>query len=107
MATMGDVLEWAGKQNVSQVPKADLDQRNPDYIHDQLLLTLLPASLYFRADVRCRDRIPAKGPVVLVGCQQFGHPSSLDAKMVRAAVSFTGQVIRLSLPASRQRANVS
>jgi hypothetical protein len=36
MATAGDVLEWARNQVVSRVPKADFDQRDPDYIRDQL-----------------------------------------------------------------------
>ena len=52
MAGIGDVLEWARHQVVSRVPKADLDQRDPDYIRDQLPGLWLLASVYFRADVR-------------------------------------------------------
>jgi hypothetical protein len=36
MATIGDVLEWVRNEVVWRVPKADLDQRDPDYIGDQL-----------------------------------------------------------------------
>jgi len=72
MATVGDVLEWARKQVVSRVPKADLDQRDPDYIRDQLPGTWLVASLYFRADVRGLDRIPPEGSVLLVGNHSGG-----------------------------------
>lgn len=73
MATAGDVLEWARKQVVSRVPKADLDQRDPDYIRDQLPGTWLLASLYFRAEVDGLDRIPAEGPVLLVGNHSGGN----------------------------------
>jgi len=70
---MNGVLEWARRQVVSRVPKADLDQRDPDYIRDQLPLNWLMASLYFRADVRSLDRIPAEGPVLLVGNHSGGN----------------------------------
>src|SRR5512135_1181877 len=73
MATVGDVLEWARNQVVSRVPKADLDQRDPDYIRDQLPGTWLLASVYFRADVRGLHRIPKDGPVLLVGNHSGGN----------------------------------
>jgi 1-acyl-sn-glycerol-3-phosphate acyltransferase len=57
----------------SRVPKADLDQRDPDYIREQLPGLWLLASLYFRADVRGLDRIPANGPVLLVGNHSGGN----------------------------------
>ena len=73
MAGFGDVVEWARHQVSSRVPKADLDQRDPDYIREQLPGTWLLASLYFRADVRGLDRIPAEGPVLLVGNHSGGN----------------------------------
>ena len=73
MAGMGDVLNWAKEQVSSRVPKADLDQRDPDYIREQLPGLWLLASLYFRADVRGLDRIPANGPVLLVGNHSGGN----------------------------------
>ncbi|HEX3545269.1 MAG TPA: lysophospholipid acyltransferase family protein [Mycobacterium sp.] len=73
MAGIGDVLEWARHQVASRVPKADLDQRDPDYIREQLPGLWLLASLYFRADVRCLERIPADGPVLLVGNHSGGN----------------------------------
>lgn len=62
---MGDALEWARERVASWVTKADLDQRDPDYIRDQLPGTCLLASFYFRADARGLDQIPADGPVRL------------------------------------------
>src|SRR6202022_4003060 len=73
MSALAEVLEWARSQVASRVPKADLDQRDPDYIRDQLPGTWLLASLYFRADVRGLDRIPAEGPVLLVGNHSGGN----------------------------------
>ena len=73
MAGISDALDWAKQQVVSRVPKADLDQRDPDYIRDQLPGLWLMASVYFRADVKGLDRIPAEGPVLLVGNHSGGN----------------------------------
>lgn len=73
MPGLGDVVQWAKHQVTSRVPKADLDQRDSDYIRDQLPGLWLLASLYFRADVRGLDRIPAQGPVLLVGNHSGGN----------------------------------
>lgn len=73
MAGFGDALEWAKNQVGARVPKADLDQRDADYIREQLPGLWLLASLYFRADVKGLDRIPADGPVLLVGNHSGGN----------------------------------
>jgi len=70
---VGDALEWTRQQIITRVPQADLDQRDPDFIRDQLPGTWLLASLYFRADVRRLERIPAEGPVLLVGNHSGGN----------------------------------
>ncbi len=67
------VLAWAREKVTQQVPTADLDHRDPDYIRDSLPLTWLLASLYFRADVRGLHRIPADKPVLLVGNHSGGN----------------------------------
>ena len=62
------------KETVSnRIPKADLDDRDPDYIRENLPGLWLLASFYFRADVRGLDRIPAEGPVLLVGNHSGGN----------------------------------
>lgn len=73
MAGFGDVMDWAKQQVSARVPKADLDQRDPDYIREQLPGLWLLASLYFRADVRGLDRIPNDGAVLLVGNHSGGN----------------------------------
>lgn len=73
MAGVANVLGWAKQQLIARVPKADLDQRDPDYIRDQLPGLWMLASLYFRADVGGLHRVPADGPVLLVGNHSGGN----------------------------------
>jgi 1-acyl-sn-glycerol-3-phosphate acyltransferase len=56
-----------------RVPVADLDERDPDYIREDLPGLWMLASLYFRADVRGLERIPEEGPVLLVGNHSGGN----------------------------------
>jgi 1-acyl-sn-glycerol-3-phosphate acyltransferase len=48
------------------------DLRDPQYIERTLPAWRLASSLYFRADVRGLDNIPAEGPVLLVGNHSGG-----------------------------------
>lgn len=52
---------------------ADLDDRDPDYIRDNLPLAWLLSSLWFRGEVRDMGRIPESGPVLLVGNHSGGN----------------------------------
>ena len=56
-----------------RIPVADLDERDPDYIRETLPGLWLLASFYFRADVKGLDKIPAEGPVLLVGNHSGGN----------------------------------
>ena len=56
-----------------RIPKADLDDRDPDYLREQLPGLWVLASFYFRADVRGLERIPEEGPVLLVGNHSGGN----------------------------------
>jgi 1-acyl-sn-glycerol-3-phosphate acyltransferase len=71
-----DLLSRAGgalaRRVQSWVPRADLDQRDTDYIRETLPGLWMLASLYFRADVRGLHHIPRQGPVLLVGNHSGG-----------------------------------
>jgi 1-acyl-sn-glycerol-3-phosphate acyltransferase len=58
---------------VSRIPRADLDERDPDYIREQLPGMWMLASFYFRAEARGLHNIPAEGPVLLVGNHSGGN----------------------------------
>ena len=45
-----------------RVPRADLDERDSDYIRESLPRLWMLASIYFRAEVRGLERIPRQGP---------------------------------------------
>ena len=103
MGLLGDAKEWATKQVSSRVPKADLDQRDPDYIRDQLPGTWLLASLYFRADVRGLDRIPADEPVLLVGNHSGGNvPPDTFVFTLAFCSYFGGDGAEFAQPAQRR-----
>src|SRR3954452_991078 len=52
---------------------ADLDDRDPDFIRENLSLTWLIASIWFRGEVRNMERVPEAGPVLLVGNHSGGN----------------------------------
>lgn len=52
---------------------ADFDDRDPDYIREQLPLQWLISSLWFRGEVRGLANVPEDGPVLLVGNHSGGN----------------------------------
>jgi 1-acyl-sn-glycerol-3-phosphate acyltransferase len=54
---------------------ADLDDRDPDYIRENLPFTWLIASLWYRAETRNLGNVPEEGPVLLVGNHTGGNMS--------------------------------
>jgi 1-acyl-sn-glycerol-3-phosphate acyltransferase len=56
-----------------RIPPADLDERDPEYIRSTLPRLWPWASFYFRARVRGMHRVPAAGPVLLVGNHSGGN----------------------------------
>jgi 1-acyl-sn-glycerol-3-phosphate acyltransferase len=66
-------LAGAAAGRLLQVPRADLDERDPDFIRENLPPFWLIASLYFRADVRGLENVPEEGPVLLVGNHSGGN----------------------------------
>jgi 1-acyl-sn-glycerol-3-phosphate acyltransferase len=55
------------------IPRADLDERDPDYIRERLPLMWLLASIWFRGEVRGLGNVPDRGPVLLVGNHSGGN----------------------------------
>jgi 1-acyl-sn-glycerol-3-phosphate acyltransferase len=54
---------------------ADLDDRDPDYIRENLPLSWLVASLWYRAEVRNLVNVPERGRVLMVGNHTGGNLS--------------------------------
>jgi 1-acyl-sn-glycerol-3-phosphate acyltransferase len=52
---------------------ADLDDRDPDYIRENLPLAWLLATVWFRGEVRNMGNVPERGPVLLVGNHSGGN----------------------------------
>ncbi len=73
-------LAGAGKAIASTVGssfagalKADLDERDPDYIRANLPTLWLFTSIWFRGEVRNMGNVPEDGPVLLVGNHSGGN----------------------------------
>jgi 1-acyl-sn-glycerol-3-phosphate acyltransferase len=73
MAATADLFSGVAELVRSRVPAADLDERDPDYIRENLPRLWLLASLYFRAEVRGLGNVPEEGPVLLVGNHSGGN----------------------------------
>jgi 1-acyl-sn-glycerol-3-phosphate acyltransferase len=58
---------------ISSRLNADLDDRDPDYIRENLPLVWLLSSIWFRGSVRNLGNIPEDGPVLLVGNHSGGN----------------------------------
>jgi 1-acyl-sn-glycerol-3-phosphate acyltransferase len=69
---------------------ADLDDRDPDYIRENLPLSWLFASLWYRAEVRNLANIPEEGPVLLVGNHTGGNMSPETITFTLAFSTFFG-----------------
>jgi 1-acyl-sn-glycerol-3-phosphate acyltransferase len=69
----GRALRAIASQVQRSIPRADLDERDPDYIREQLPLMWLAASIWYRGEVRGLGNIPDSGPVLLVGNHSGGN----------------------------------
>jgi 1-acyl-sn-glycerol-3-phosphate acyltransferase len=66
-------LSQLARQAQQRIPRADLDERDPDFIRERLPLMWLLASLWYRGEVRGLGNIPDDGPVLLVGNHSGGN----------------------------------
>ncbi len=73
----GSLLHRAVREIAAQaqrrIPRADLDERDADFIRERLPLMWLLASLWYRGEVRGLGNIPDEGPVLLVGNHSGGN----------------------------------
>jgi 1-acyl-sn-glycerol-3-phosphate acyltransferase len=70
---IGRAFREIARQAQRRIPRADLDERDPDFIRERLPLMWLLASLWFRGEVRGLGNIPDSGPVLLVGNHSGGN----------------------------------
>jgi 1-acyl-sn-glycerol-3-phosphate acyltransferase len=63
----------AASASIADRLSADLDDRDPDYIRENLPLAWLISSIWFRGEVRNLGNIPAEGPVLMVGNHSGGN----------------------------------
>ena len=70
---IGRALREVADQAQRRIPRADLDERDPDFIRERLPLMWLLASLWYRGEVRGLGNIPDSGPVLLVGNHSGGN----------------------------------
>jgi 1-acyl-sn-glycerol-3-phosphate acyltransferase len=66
-------LRGVAAQATRRIPRADLDERDPDFIRERLPMMWLLASLWFRGEVRGLGNIPDDGAVLLVGNHSGGN----------------------------------
>jgi 1-acyl-sn-glycerol-3-phosphate acyltransferase len=69
---LGRAAGALGRQ-ISDRLTADLDDRDPDYIRENLPFVWLLSSLWFRGEVRNLGNIPEDGPVLMVGNHSGGN----------------------------------
>jgi 1-acyl-sn-glycerol-3-phosphate acyltransferase len=69
----GRLVRAVTSQIQKRIPVADLDERDPDYIRENLPQLWLLASLWYRGEVRGLGNIPEEGPVLLVGNHSGGN----------------------------------
>src|SRR5579884_830571 len=72
------------------VPRADLDERDPDYIRERLPQLWLAASIWYRGEVRGLGNIPDSGPVLLVGNHSGGNMTPDTTLFTLAFSTFFG-----------------
>jgi 1-acyl-sn-glycerol-3-phosphate acyltransferase len=67
------VLREVADQAQRRIPRADLDERDPDFIRERLPRLWMLASIWFRGEVRGLGNVPEEGPVLLVGNHSGGN----------------------------------
>jgi 1-acyl-sn-glycerol-3-phosphate acyltransferase len=84
------VLDAVARALRGRIPAADLDERDPDYIRENLPRLWLLSSLWFRGEVRGLGHIPDHGPVLLVGNHSGGNLTPDTAVFTLAFTTYFG-----------------
>ena len=87
---LGRAVRGLAGQLQQRIPRADLDERDPDYIRERLPLMWLFASVWFRGEVRGLGNVPDDGPVLLVGNHSGGNVTPDTIIFTLAFSSFFG-----------------
>jgi 1-acyl-sn-glycerol-3-phosphate acyltransferase len=77
-------------QVTRRLPVADLDERDPDYLRDNLPWLWLLASIWFRGEVRGLGNVPEEGPVLLVGNHSGGNVTPDTGVLTLAFAAYFG-----------------
>jgi 1-acyl-sn-glycerol-3-phosphate acyltransferase len=83
-------LRELAQQATRRIPRADLDERDPDFIRERLPLMWLLASLWYRGEVRGLGNIPEQGSVLLVGNHSGGNMTPDTAVFTLAFNAYFG-----------------
>jgi 1-acyl-sn-glycerol-3-phosphate acyltransferase len=67
------LIRSVSEQVQTRIPRADLDERDPDFIRERLPLLWLAATVWYRGEVRGLGNIPDEGPVLMVGNHSGGN----------------------------------
>lgn len=84
------LLEAVARRVQDRIPRADLDERDPDYIRERAPQLWLLASLWFRGEVRGMGNVPDHGPVLLVGNHSGGNLTPDTGVFTLAFTSYFG-----------------
>jgi 1-acyl-sn-glycerol-3-phosphate acyltransferase len=87
---LGRIARGLAGQLTRRIPRADLDERDPDFIRERLPLMWLLASLWYRGEVRGLGNVPDSGPVLLVGNHSGGNLIPDTALFTLAFSTFFG-----------------
>ncbi|HET9105142.1 MAG TPA: lysophospholipid acyltransferase family protein [Solirubrobacteraceae bacterium] len=83
-------LREVAEQAQRRIPRADLDERDPDFIRERLPLMWLLASIWYRGEVRGLGNIPDEGAVLLVGNHSGGNMTPDTAVFTLAFNTYFG-----------------
>jgi 1-acyl-sn-glycerol-3-phosphate acyltransferase len=91
-AAGGLTADLAGRaaRGAAQRLRADLDDRDPDYIREHLPMTWIIASIWYRSEVRNLANVPENGAVLLVGNHTGGNMSPETFTFTLAFQTFFG-----------------